>query len=132
MTRKRRIIGDSSPMVYVLISVAGSYLVLAICAMVMAGVCSLTADPSALTGAASFAALLLCAGVSGFLISRLRGEGGFLCAMLAAALFVVVRIVISIFLVGTDISDLLDYACYLGIGAIFALIGQRKTRRKRR
>ncbi len=132
MTRKRRLIKDLSPAVYVLASVVGSYILLAGCAMVLAVVCSLTADPSALTGAASFAALIICAAISGFLISRLRGEGGFLCAMLTAMLFVVVRIVISLFLVGTDISDLLDYACYIGISAIFALIGQKKIRRKRR
>ena len=131
MSRRKTSLRDMNPAIYICICTLFSYLLLVGVTFIASVVINLTDNPSALVGAASFISLLVTAAVGSFTAARLKGEGGGLCAMLTAALFITVRIVVSLFLSGTDISDLLDCLCYLGVGVIFALLGSKKRRRRR-
>lgn len=121
-----------SPPLYICISGLFSYLLLTVFALIASVICNMTENPSALTGMLAFVTLLVTAAVSSFVITRVRGSGGIICGVLAAALFVVIRIVISLFMMGTDLSDLLDCICYLGTAAVFSFISQKTQRHKRK
>lgn len=108
-----------------------SYALLTAFAFICALVLGLSPDPSRLTGVGSLVCLLMTAAASSLIITRIRGESGALTAILTAATFVVVRIVISLFTSGTEPEDLIDCLCYLGVGVIFALLGQKKRRKRR-
>ncbi len=132
MSKKSKLLKNLKPPIFICVGVLFSYLVLTLVSFLGAFACNITEDPARLVGIVSFVVLLITAAVSSFILSRLRGEGGGLLAILTAAGFVILRIVISLFLSGTDLSDLLDCGCYLGTGAIFALLGQKKIGRRRR
>ncbi len=132
MAKKNKLLKNINPPIFICVGVLFSYIVLTVISLLGAFVCNSTEDPARLVGIVAFITLLLTAAVSSFILSRLRGEGGSLLAILTAAGFVIVRIVISLFLSGTDLSDLLDCVCYLGTGAIFALLGQKKLGRRHR
>ena len=129
---KRNLIKNIKAPIYVLIGTLFSYAVLTILSLPAAVICNGMENPAKYVGTAAFVVLIITAALSCYLISRLRGEGGGPCAILSAAGFVILRIVISLFLSGTDLSDLLDCLCFLGTGAIFALLGQRKSKRRHR
>ena len=129
---KRNWIKNIKAPVYILIGTLFSYVVLTLLAFVAAFITNRMENPAKYVGVAAFVTLILTAALSCYLISRLRGEGGGLLAILSAAGFVILRIVISLFLSGTDLSDLLDCLCYLGTGAIFALLGQKRPKRRHR
>ena len=132
MSKNSKLFKKMSPPLYIAVGVAFSFVALAVVSLFGAFVCNATEDPARLVGMASFITLLVTAALSGFIISKVRGEGGAILSVLSAAGFVIVRIIISLFLSGTELSDLLDCSCYLGTGAIFAMLGQRKSGRKRR
>ncbi len=132
MSNKSKLFKSLKPPVFICIGVLLSYTVLTVISLLGAFICNATEDPARLVGIVAFAVLLITAAVSSFILSRLRGEGGGLLAILTAAGFVIIRIVISLFLSGTDLSDLLDCVCYLGMGTIFALLGQKRFGRRHR
>lgn len=131
MAKRSRAIKNLNPPIFICVGVLFSYLVLTAISLLGALICNMTEDPVRRVGIVAFITLLLTAAVSSFVISRIRGEGGALLSILSAAGFVIVRIVISLFLSGTELSDLLDCICYLGTGAIFAILGQKKFRHRR-
>lgn len=132
MLKKHRLLKNINPPAFICIGVLFSYAILILLSIFGAFICNLTEDPVRILGTVSFIILLLTAALSGFTLSRIRKDGGVLLSMLSAAGFIVVRIVISLFLSGTDLADLLDCICYLSMGCVFALLGQRKLRRKHR
>ena len=132
MTKNSKLLKKINPPTYIAIGVAFSYAILALISLFGAFVCNATKDPARIVGMASFITLLLTAAISGYVISKVRGDGGPLLSVLSAAGFVTVRIIISLFLSGTELSEILDCCCYLGTGAIFAMLGQKKFKRKRR
>lgn len=132
MVKKGKLLKNINPPIFICIGVLFSYLVLTAVSFILALFCNMTEDPARIVGIMAFIALLITAAVSSFTLSRLRGEGGSILAILTAAGFIIVRIVVSLFLSGTGLSDLLDCVCYLGVGAIFALLGGRRVGRRRR
>ena len=129
---KRNLVKNIKAPIYILIGTLFSYVVLTLLALLSAVICNGMENPAKYVGTAAFVVLIITAALSCYLISRLRGEGGGPLAILSAAGFVILRIVISLFLSGTDLSDLLDCLCYLGTGAIFALLGQKRPKRRHR
>ncbi len=132
MYKKSKLFKNINPPLFICIGVLFSYVVLILLSIFGAFLCNLTDDPVRLVGVVSFATLLLSAAISGFIISKLREDGGAILSMLSASGFIIIRIIISLFMSGTDLSDLLDCVCYLGTSVIFALFGQRKLKHRRR
>lgn len=116
---------------FVLIGTALSYIILILVTLTLTAVCASTKDPASLTEVFSLLSLLVGSALSSLILSKLRADG-FLMAMLTAAVFVTVRIIISVFLGGVGLSDLLDCVCYLGMACIFSLIGRRRPKRRKR
>ena len=132
MGKKSKLLKNINPPVFIFIGVTFSYLVLTLVSFILAFICNMTEDPARIVGIMAFVALLITAAVASFTLSRLRGEGGGILAILTAAGVVIVRIVISMLLSGTGLSDLLDCLCYLGVSAIFGILGGRKGKRRKR
>lgn len=92
-------------------------------------------DPLAIIDIVSLVVLLLSAALSGFTISKCTGEKKILVSTLSA-----LALCLILFMVGTiatggraTIQVLINYICYIGITVLFAWLGAReKKNRKRR
>lgn len=113
----------------VLISVAVIFLL----SIVMALVASGSDDPTAKIGIYSLVAILISGAVSGFFISKIRGEGGVLYSLfvsLGVSAFIIIAALIAS---GGRISggSFMNCACYAGVFTAFAYLGRRREKRHR-
>ena len=121
----------STPL-YLLFGVGLTLLTLTVLSFICAIFCNLTPDPLRYSAPLSLAALILTAFIASYLISRLRGEGGMGASVAAMAVFVTIRITVSLIDGGVGLGDLFDCLCYLGVGLLAAFLGGRTPRRRRR
>ncbi len=131
MSRGKRLEGVSAP-VYLLIGAGITLITIAAVSFLCAVICNITDDPARLTSPMSLVTLILTALISSYLISRLRGEGGVGAAIAVMALFVTVRICVSLVDGGVGMGDLLDCLCYVGVSIAAAFLGQKRQRRRHR
>ena len=89
-------------------------------------------NPTSIIGIASTASLYLTAAISSFVISKYKGEGGVLPATVCAIAFSLILLVISAIVNSGHIPAItaINLGAYIIIAFIFALIGQRRTKRR--
>ena len=93
----------------------------------------LTADPTAFIGAFSLLTLVIAGAVSGFVTSRVRGEGGVLVAVLSAVIATAVMLAVGLVWRGSalPLGAILNLAVFIIASVLSALIGKRKKRKSR-
>lgn len=93
---------------------------------------SVTADPGSIIGLFSLLSLLLAGIGSGFIISKLFGNGSALPAFLSSVITAFLMCIIGLAIKGGAIhlSVLLNYLAYLGSVAVISLISTRKRSKK--
>ena len=93
-----------------------------------------TANPTNNLEIAALATLISAAIASGIIISRFKGDGGFVVAGLSSFAVVLIMLIIGIIISGgkTAPSAFLNYGCYVGISMLSAYLGRKRGRARRR
>ena len=117
-----------------LIGTAGAVAAVFAMALLLALFSSFTEDPTSLTGAFSLLALLLAGAVSGFVTSKLCGDGGALIGSLSAVIAGCLMIITGlIWMKGAlPFGVVINMLAFIGVSVVAAVIGRKLTRRKRR
>ena len=91
-------------------------------------------NPTANIRIASLAVFLVTAAVSGFAVSKHRGEGGIAFSALTALAFIALLFALALIMSKGKISGVLfmNYLCYMLISSFAALLGSKKRKRHKR
>ena len=111
-----------------------SFAILFIASLILAGLIMTTSNPIGSIKTVSLAALLVSGVISGFVISKRKGEGGFLASLLSALIFVGIIFAISLILTKGNVGGvvLMNGLCYLLVSAFSSLLAKNRGRRHRR
>ena len=103
-------------------------------AFILAFISSMTKDPTSLTGAFSLLALILAGAVSGFVISRVNGDGGALVGILSSVIATGVMIIAGLIWKSgfLPLGALLNLLAFLAVGILSSLLGKKRSRKRRR
>ncbi len=105
-----------------------------ITAFVSAIILSRTENPTGHVGLCGMVCLFVTAAASGFAVSRYKGEGGILPAVLSSLFFVLVVLMIG--LIGgkgkLPFISVINLGAFMIINALSAMLGRKKERRRRR
>ena len=103
-------------------------------ALILALISSLTKDPTSLTGAFSLLALALAGAASGFVISRLNGDGGTLVGILSVVIATALMLIIGLIWKGglLPLGAFLNMLVFLAVGVISSLLGKKKSKKRKR
>lgn len=120
--------------VLLLIGAGISIASVAVVAFVLAVVSSLTGDPTALTGAFSLLTLVMAGAVSGFITSRVNGEGGVPVGVLSAVISTSLMLLVGLVIKGglLPLGAILNLLVFLAVSIIFSLVGKKREKRRRR
>lgn len=111
-----------------------SFLVLFITSLALAGLIMTTSNPVGSVKTVSLVALLVSGAISGFVISKRKGEGGFLASLLSALIFIGIIFALSLILTKGNVGGvvLMNGLCYLLVSAFSSLLAKKRERRRRR
>ena len=128
---KRKELGLGALLVIGTVASVGAVFVMA---FILALISSMTKDPTSLTGAFSLLALLLAGAVSGFVISRVNGEGGKLVGILSSVIATSVMMIVGLIWKGglLPLGALLNLFAFLAVGVLASILGKKKARKRRR
>ena len=117
-----------------LIGAAASVGAVFVVAFILAFISSLTKDPTSMTGAFSLLALILAGAVSGFVISRVNGDGGALVGILSSVIATGVMIIAGLIWKSgfLPLGALLNLLAFLAVGILSSLLGKKRSRKRRR
>ena len=101
---------------------------------IMALISSFSKDPTSLTGALSLMALLVAGGISAVISSRKNGDAGVLVATLSAVISAILMLAVGPIMNGglVPFGTLVNLAVFIGVSALAAALGKRRTRRTKR
>ena len=128
---KRKELGLGALLVIGTVASVGAVFVMA---FILALISSMTKDPTSLTGAFSLLALLLAGAVSGFVISRVNGEGGKLVGILSSVIATAVMMIVGLIWKGglLPLGALLNLFAFLAVGVLASILGKKRARKRRR
>ena len=131
---KRKNSFASNPMMLFILTVLGAFFVLAICTFTVSAVAYSTGDPTAQINNGSLISSLVTAAICGFTVSKIRGEGGIGFSVLSSLSFVLILLIIKVSAHrGTlSVGIIVDQLCYMGVAAIFAFLGRKRVKTRRR
>ena len=117
-----------------LIGAAASVGAVFVVAFILAFISSMTKDPTSMTGAFSLLALILAGAVSGFVISRVNGDGGALVGILSSVIATGVMIIAGLIWKSgfLPLGALLNLLAFLAVGILSSLLGKKRSRKRRR
>ena len=116
------------------IGTVASVVSVGVVAFILAIISSLTKDPTSLTGAFSLLTLVLAGAISGFVISRVMGDGASLVGTLSIAIATVAMLAVGLIWKGglLPLGALLNLCVFLAVGVIASVLGKQRPRKKRR
>ena len=116
------------------IGAVASVVSVGVVAFILAIISSLTKDPTSLTGAFSLLTLVLAGAISGFVISRVMGDGASLVGTLSVTIATVVMLAVGLVWKGglIPLGALLNLCVFLAVGVIASVLGKQRPRKKRR
>ena len=119
-----------------LVGVSLSAVLLVLLSFIVAIIAASVKNPTSMIGILALFALTVSGAISGFVTSKIKGEGGFGIAALAALTVTMLIMLLGIILCGGKLSGgtLMNCACYMGISSFSGFIAKNrpKKRRKRR
>ena len=103
-------------------------------AFLLALISSFTKNPTALTGILSLIALLLSGAISGYVTSRVNGEGGSLIGILSAVICVFLITVVGLIWKGgaLNLGMPLNLLAFIGVSVLFSILGSKRLKKKHR
>ncbi|MBQ7363437.1 MAG: TIGR04086 family membrane protein [Clostridia bacterium] len=119
---------------FMLLGTLASALLTAVLTFIFSFISYSTKNPDSTVGIFSIIALILTAAVTGFTVSRLKGEGGVLIATLSSLLFTLILLLIGLIAGGGSLplGCIINYLCFIAVSALAAVLGRRRGRRVRR
>ena len=134
MTRLQKKTESMNTALLLILGALGSGVLLLALTMLCSLIAFYTKNPTSLVGILSIAVMLATGAISGFCMSRLKGDGGVLISALCSLLFILILLMIGLIIGGGHISlgSIINYLCYLAVSVLFAFFGRRKGRRHRR
>jgi len=134
MKKRRGIKFPSTKLGSAVLGISLSALVLIIVSLLFSAVLSMTENPIGSIGLSSLAALLISGVLSGIIISRRMGEGGFPSSVVTSLIFTLIMLAAALIASGGKLSGgmLMNSGCYLGVAAVAAFLGRKRDRRRRR
>ena len=111
-----------------------SLAIITVISFILALASSFTKDPTALTGAFSLLALILSGALSGFITSKVNGDGGGLIGIISSLISTGALLLIGLVWKGgfLPIDAIINALAYLGVSVIFSFLGQKKLKRSRK
>lgn len=112
-----------------LICLGFSALLMLVCSFIMSIIAANSNDPTGMIGICSLIAMLLSAVGGGIFSVRMKGDGGIPYAILVALGLVLLMLLIAVISCGGKVlgSAFMNYGCYLGVTAMSAFLGKKKT-----
>ena len=103
-------------------------------ALVCAVILSRTENPTAHVGISGMICLFLTAAVSGFAVSRYKGEGGVMPAVLSSLFFALVVLMIGLICSKGKLPllSVINLGVFMIVSALGAILGRRRERKRRR
>ena len=128
---RRKGLKNIQPTLAMLLGTAFAFLCYFLLSLIFSAITLACPHPLGFISIASMAALFLSGAVSSAVISRVKGESGFLTAVLSSLLFCLVQLLIGLIVAKGDIGlgAIINYLCYMAISALAALIGKGRKRK---
>ena len=100
-------------------------------AFLLALISSFTKNPTALTGILSLIALLLSGAISGYVTSRVNGEGGALIGILSTVVSALLILTVGLIWRGgsLNLGMPLNLLAFIGISVLFSILGKKRIKR---
>ena len=107
--------------------------VLVAVSFILSVISSMTKNPTALIGAFSLIALILSGAISGFVTSKVNGDGGMLVAILSSVISAFTFLAIGLIWKGGAIklSVPLNLLVFIAVSVIASLLGKKQPKRKK-
>ena len=117
-----------------LLGAAFAIAVLVAISFILSVISSMTKNPTALIGAFSLIALILSGAISGFVTSKVNGDGGMLVAILSSVISAFTILAIGLIWKGGAIklSVPLNLLVFIAVSVIASLLGKKQPKRKKR
>ena len=111
-----------------------SLAVLLVFALIASAIIMTASNPTGSVKAASLVTLLVSGAVSGFLISKKRGEGGAFASLLSSIIFIAVILAASLIMSKGQVGGIIfmNCLCYFLISFFFSLLAKKRYRHRRR
>ena len=116
-----------------LLGAAFALAVLMIVSFVLSLISSMTKDPVSLIGALSLVALILSGAISGFVTSKVNGDGGVLVAILSSIISAFTILAIGLIWKGGAIklSVPLNLTVFIAVSVIASLLGKKQPKKSK-
>ena len=116
-----------------LLGTAFAIAVLVAVSFILSVISSMTKNPTALIGAFSLIALILSGAISGFVTSKVNGDGGMLVAILSSVISAFTILAIGLIWKGGAIklSVPLNLLVFIAVSVIASLLGKKQPKRKK-
>lgn len=117
-----------------LFGVAFSFVLLFIISLILSGLIMTTSNPTGSVKTVSLAALLLSGAVSGFVIAKIKGDGGFIATLCSSLVFIGIILAVSLICSHGQVSGVIfmNGLCYTMISVFFSFLAKKRQRRHRR
>ena len=133
MKRRFSFAKERSGAISVLLGIAVSAICVFAFSLVLALIAYKSADPTAKAGIYSMIVLIISSLVSGIAVSRLKRDGGVLCACISASIFVLILLSVKLcFGKGLTVPFGINCASYIAISTVVSYLLRPKTRRRHR
>lgn len=118
----------------IILGVLFSFITLLVITLVSSFVVLRFKNPTNLVPTASLVVFVLCGTVSGFSLSKLKGDGGMAFALITGLTFIFLFIIVSLILTKGRVPGMLfmNALCYLLVSAFWAFIGKKRQAKRRR
>ena len=116
-----------------LICFAISVLLILIFSLISAAVVGALDDPTESVGLFSLISMLVSAAMSGFINTRIKGEGGTKFSLLVGLSVVLIMLLINVIISEGRVSpgSFMNYGCYLGVCWLCAFLGRKRDRHRK-
>ncbi len=90
-------------------------------------------DPSGNLGHASLASLLIAGAISGFAVSKYKGDGGISASLISSLITVFIMLAAALIGKSGNVGGgiFMNYLCYLSLAALSAFLGRGREGRKK-
>lgn len=128
--RKRKEFGLTALM---LLGAAFALAVIIAVSFILSVISSMTKNPTSLVGAFSLLSLILSGAISGFVTSKVNGEGGVIVAVLSSVISAFTVLAIGLIWKGGAIklSVPLNLLVFIAVSVIASLLGKKQPKRKK-
>ena len=129
VTKKRQ-----APLAALLFGVSLSFSAIILVSFIASAILFNTKTPIGKVDVASLISLLVAGALSGFAISKKKGEGGIVTASICSATSIAIMLLISLISGSGNIGgkSFMNYVCYILVSVFFAFIGRKREKKHHR